>query len=106
MPKCVLREVLGRMQFTLHTTRRNTSGRFALGALSACTLSARLVKTGRAPSRHSSDGRVYGHTTLAMHKLSTPGAILRLLHQDFAPKWLILGIIKHYLCDLNRAYYD
>ena len=25
-----------------------------------------------APSRHSRDGRVYGHTTTAMHKLSTP----------------------------------
>ena len=30
-----------------------------------------LVKTRRAPSRHSRDARVYGHTTTAMHKLST-----------------------------------
>ena len=34
--------------------------------------SAWLVKTRRAPSRHSSDARIYGHTTTAMHKLSTP----------------------------------
>ena len=34
-------------------------------------MSARLVKTRRAPSRHSRDARVYVHTTTAMHKLST-----------------------------------
>ena len=31
-----------------------------------------LVKTRRAPSRHSRGARVYGHTTSAMHKLITP----------------------------------
>ena len=35
-------------------------------------MSAWLVKTRRAPSRHSRGARVYGHTTTAMHKLSTP----------------------------------
>ena len=35
-------------------------------------LSAWLGKTRRAPSWHSKDARVYGHTTTAMHKLSTP----------------------------------
>ena len=35
-------------------------------------MSAWLVKTRRAPSRHSRDARVYGHTTTAMHELSTP----------------------------------
>ena len=35
-------------------------------------MSAWLVKTRRAPSRHSRDARVYGHSTTAMHKLSTP----------------------------------
>ena len=30
------------------------------------------VKIRHAPSRHSRDARVYGHTTTAMHKLSTP----------------------------------
>ena len=34
-------------------------------------MSAWLVKTRRAPSRHIRDARVYGHTTTAMHKLST-----------------------------------
>ena len=33
---------------------------------------ARLVKTRRASFRHSRDARVYGHTTTARHKLSTP----------------------------------
>ena len=43
-----------------------------------------LVKTRRAPSRHSRDERVYGQTTMAVHKLRTPpppGAILP--HQVF-----------------------
>ena len=35
-------------------------------------MSAWLEKTCRAPSRHSRDARVYGHTTTAMHKLSPP----------------------------------
>ena len=35
-------------------------------------MSAWLVKTRRAPSLHSRDARVYGHTTTAMHKQSTP----------------------------------
>ena len=35
-------------------------------------MSAWLVKTRRAPSRHSRDARVHGHTTTATHKLSTP----------------------------------
>ena len=35
-------------------------------------MAAWLVKTRRAPSRHSRDARVYGHTATAMHKLSTP----------------------------------
>ena len=41
---------------------------FALGASNVCL----VVKTRQAPSRHSRDARVYGHTTTAMHKLSTP----------------------------------
>ena len=35
-------------------------------------MSALLVKTRRAPPRHSRDARIYGHTTTAMHKLGTP----------------------------------
>ena len=45
-----------------------TLPRFALGAIK---MSAWLVKTARAPSRHGRDTGIYGHTTTAMHKLST-----------------------------------
>ena len=34
----------------------------------------------RAPSRHSGDARVYGHTTSAMHKLRTPPPLARLFY--------------------------
>ena len=68
MAKSVLRAVLGRMQFTLLATCRTPHG--ASGLVQA--MSAWLVKTRRAPSRHSRDARGYGHTTTAMHKLSTP----------------------------------
>ena len=64
----VLQAVLGRMQFTLHATRRKSHRASSL----VQAMSAWLVKTRRAPSRHSRDARVYGHTTTAMHKLSTP----------------------------------
>ena len=68
MPKSVLRAVLERMQFTLHAIRRTPHGASHL----AQATPAWLVKTRRAPPRHSRDARVYGHTTTAMHKLSTP----------------------------------
>ena len=68
MPKTVSRAVLGRMQFTLHATRRTPHG----GSRLVQAMCAWLVKIRRAPSRCSRDARVYGHTTTAMHKLSTP----------------------------------
>ena len=68
VPKSVLRAVLRRMQFTLHATCRTPHGASRL----VQAMSAWSVKTPRAPSRHSRDGTVYGHTTTAMHKLSTP----------------------------------
>ena len=69
MPKSVLRAVLGRIiHFTLHANRRTPHG--ALRLVQA--MSAWLVKTQLAPSRNSRDARVYGHTTTAVHKLSTP----------------------------------
>ena len=68
MPKFVLRAVLGRMQLTLHATRRTPHGAPRL----VRAMSAWLVETRRAPSRHSRDARIYGHTTTAMHKRSTP----------------------------------
>ena len=46
----------------------NTSRRVRL----VQAMPAWLVKTGRAPSRHSRHARVYGPTTTAMHNLSTP----------------------------------
>ena len=70
VPKSVLRANLGRMQFTLHATRRTPHG--ASGLVQAINVCPWLVKTRRAPSRHSRDARVYGHTATAMHKLSTP----------------------------------
>ena len=68
VPKSVSRTVLGRMQFTLYATRRTPHGAWRL----VQAMSAWLVKARRAPSRQSRDGRVDGHTTTAMHKLSTP----------------------------------
>ena len=68
VPKSVLREVLERMQFTLHSTRGTPHGASRL----VQAMPAWLVKTRRAPSRHSRDATVYGQTTTAMHKLSTP----------------------------------
>ena len=68
VPKSVLRAVLGRIQLTLHATRRTSHGASRL----VQAMSAWLVKTRRAPSRQSRDARVYGQTTTAMHKLSTP----------------------------------
>ena len=35
-------------------------------------MSAWSVKTRRAPSRHFTNARVYGHTTTATHDMSTP----------------------------------
>ena len=67
VPTSASRTFFGRMQFTLHATRRTPHGASRLvQAMSAC-----LVKTQRASSRHSRDGRVYGQTSTAMHKLST-----------------------------------
>ena len=68
MPKSVLRAVLRRMHFTLHATRRIPHDASRL----VQAMSAWLVKTRRAPSRHSRDARVNGHTTTAKHNLSTP----------------------------------
>ena len=68
MPKPVFRAVLGRMQFTFHATRRTHHGASRL----VQAMSSWVVKTRRAPSRHSRGARVYGHRTTAMHKRSTP----------------------------------
>ena len=71
VPKSVLRAVIGRMQFTLHATRGPPHGASRL----AQAISAWLMKTRRAPSRHSRDAKVCGHKTTIMHELSTPHSI-------------------------------
>ena len=59
--------VFGRMQLTLHATRSIPHGASRL----VQEMSARSLKSRRAPSRHCSDTRVYGHTTTAMHNIGT-----------------------------------
>ena len=66
VPESVLRAVLGKMQLTLHATRRTPHSVSRL----VQAMSAWLEKTRRAPSRHSRDTKVCGHTTTAMHTLS------------------------------------
>ena len=56
------------MQSTVHATRRTPRGASCL----VQAKSAWLVKTRRAPSRHSRHVRVDDHKTTVMHKLSTP----------------------------------
>ena len=56
------------MKLTLYATRPAPIGALRL-------VQAMLpwsMKTRRAPSRHCRDARVYGHTTTAMHDMTTP----------------------------------
>ena len=55
--------VLIRMKVILHATRRTPHGASRL----VLAMSARSVKTLRAPSQHCRDASVYGHTTTAMY---------------------------------------
>ena len=64
------------MQFTLHATHRTPPGASRL----VQAMPAWLVKTRRAPARHSRDARVYGHTTTTMPKLSAPSPPPRTTH--------------------------
>ena len=59
---------LSRMQLTLHASPSTPRG--VSGLMQA--LSAWSVKTRRAPFQHRRDARVCGHTTTAMHGMSTP----------------------------------
>ena len=77
-----LQAVPSRMQLTIRSTRRTPHGalRFAQAT------SAWSVKIRRAPSRHSGDARVYGHTTTghAQTEYIPPGgAILEVLCSGF-----------------------
>ena len=78
VPKSVLRAILGRMKFTFHATRRTPRGASRL----VQAMSAWFVKTRRAPSRHSRDARVCGHTTTAMHKLSAASPPPKALEEE------------------------
>ena len=61
--KSASKAVLRRLQLSLHATRPTPHGASRLEQ----AMSPWSVKTGRAASRHSGDGRVYGHTTTVMH---------------------------------------
>ena len=60
--------VLSKMQPTLHATGPTPHGASHL----VQAMPSWSAKTRRALSRHCRDGRVYGHTTTAMHCMSTP----------------------------------
>ena len=64
-----------RMQLTLHATRPTPRGTSRL----VLAMSVGSVKTRRAPSRHCRNARVYGHTTTALHDMSTPHTHLQRL---------------------------
>ena len=66
--KSASKTVLSKMQPTLHATLPTPHGASRL----VHAMSAKPVKTRRAPSRHCRDARVYGHTTTAMDAMSTP----------------------------------
>ena len=66
--KSASQAVFSRMQLTLHATRRTPHDASRL----VLAMSAWSAKTRRAPSRHSRDARVYGHTTTVVHDMSTP----------------------------------
>ena len=66
--KSASQAVLRRMQVTLHVTPPTPHG----ASRSVQAVCAWSVKTRRTPSRHCRDARVYGHTTTAMHNISTP----------------------------------
>ena len=60
-------------RLTLLATRRTPHGASCL----VLAMSDWSVKTRRAPSRHCRDARVYGHTTTAMHDMSTHTPLAR-----------------------------
>ena len=81
--------VLSRMQLTLHATRRTPHVVPRL----VQAMSAWSVKTRRLPSRHCKDARAYGHTTTAMHDMSTPPPALPPPFRSWSlsPGWRDLG---------------
>ena len=75
-------------------------------------MSAWSVKTRRAPSRHCRDARVYGHTSAAMHHMSTPSSAPSLHYGARLPPFLWRGEFQYFLpssirvesCIHNAAY--
>ena len=70
-PESASQVVLGRMQLTLHSTRRTPYGTSRL----VHTMPAWLAKIRRAPSRYC-NARGYGHTTTPKNGMSTPATPL------------------------------
>ena len=66
------------MQVTLHATRSTPHG----GSRLMQTISVCAVKTRRAPFRHCTDARVYGHATTTIHdKITLPPWAERVSHR-------------------------
>ena len=65
--KSASRAVLSRMQFTLHATRPTPHG----ASRSVLTMSVWSMKARRPTYRNCRHARVYGHTTPAVHDMST-----------------------------------
>ena len=82
--------VFGRMQLTLHATRSIPHGASRL----VQEMSARSLKSRRAPSRHCSDTRVYGHTTTAMHNMSA-SPCLGLQNKE---RWRVVFLFFFFWC--------
>ena len=67
-----------RMQLDHHATRPRPQGASCL----VQAMSVWSVKTRHAPSPHCRNARVYGHTTTAMHDMSTPPPVMVLMVQS------------------------
>ena len=74
--KSVSQAVLSGMQLTLHATRPSPHGASRL----VQAMSAWSVKTRRVSPRHCRYARFYGHTTAAMHDMSTPSPLSLSIH--------------------------
>ena len=84
--------VLARMQLTRNAARRTPHGASRL----VHAMSTWSVKTRRTPSRHCSDPRVDGHTTTAIHEVSTPPP---LTHKRCEGLWP--GILRPYMSTIT-----
>ena len=74
--KSALKEILSGMRLALHATRPSPHGASRL----VQAMSAWSVKTRRVSPRHCRYARFYGHTTAAMHDMSTPSPLSLSIH--------------------------